>query len=90
MSHLANSTDAHVQGVGTATSPVQNLGGELHGETPPLGLAVKGAGRGGVVGHGDPLIGHALVFDVIVVGALLGAKVSGVRRTVLREERKKG
>lgn len=89
-SYLAGAADAHVQGLGVAARPVQNLGGQLHHQARVLGAALEGAGVLRVVVDRQPLVVPVLEAHVGVSRTLLGPEVSGLRGAVLSPEEGEG
>lgn len=65
-SHLADSTDAHVQRLGVTARAIQHLGRQLHHEARALGFAFQSTGVVRVVVHGQPLVVLTLVSHVCV------------------------
>lgn len=86
--HLAGAADAHVQGLGVAAGPVQDLGRQLHHQARVLGAAPEGARVLRVVVDRQPLVVGALEGHVRVGRALLGPEVAGLRGAVLRGGRR--
>lgn len=82
--YLADSTDAHVQGLGVTASPIQDLWGQLHHEARALSFALESAGVVRVVVHRQPLVVLTLVAHVCMSWTLLGAKIPGIWRAILR------
>lgn len=66
VSYLADSADAHVQGLGVTASPVQHFGRQLHHETGALRSAFEGAGVLWVIGDRQPLVVLTLVSHIRV------------------------
>lgn len=83
-SYLADPTDAHVQGLGVTACPIQHLGRQLHHKARGLGLALESAGVVRVIVHRQPLMVLTLVLHVCVSWTLLGAKIAGIWRAILR------
>lgn len=86
VAHLTDAADAHVQGVGAAASPIQDLGSQLHHQALSPSVTLERAGGNRIVVPGKPFVVTALILDVVVGGALLGSEVLGIRRAVLRAE----
>lgn len=84
-SHLADATDAHVQGLRVAARPIQHFGGQLHQQARALGFALESAGVLRVVVHRQPLVELTLEAHVCVSGALLGPEITRVGGAVLKE-----
>lgn len=88
VAHLTDAADAHVQGVGAAASPIQDLGSQLHHQALSPRMTLEGAGGSRIVVPGKPFVVTTLILDVVVGRALLGSEVLGIRRAVLRAEEK--
>ena len=88
VAYLADATDAHVQGVSGAPSPIQDFGCQLHHQVLSPGLTPERAGGGRVVVLWEPFIITSLVLNIIVGWTLLGSEVLCIWRAVLSQRKR--